>query len=72
MSEPRDTVDNTTTTDQTKYVDNKTAAWLHVRLTGTLTVGTAGTVAVQAAQNTSHIDATSVYIGSKATFRRIA
>lgn len=63
---------STTTTDQTKFVDNKTAAWLHVRLTGTLTVGTAGTLSVQFAQNTSHADTTSVFIGSVVKFTRIA
>lgn len=63
---------NTTTTDATLYIDNKTAAWLHCVLTGTLTVGTAGTVAVQMTQNTSHADTTTVYIGSWARFTRIS
>ena len=63
---------NTTTTDATKFVDNKTAAWLNVRLTGTMVVNAAGTLAVQAAQNTDHADTTTVYAGSTARFTRIA
>lgn len=61
---------STTTTDATKYIDNKSAAWLVCILRGSLTVGTGGTVAIQFAQNTSHADTTSVLIGSWARFTR--
>lgn len=63
---------STTTTDATKFVDNKTAAWIEVTLKGSLVVNAAGTVAVQAAQNTSHADTTTVYAGSTARFTRVA
>lgn len=63
---------NTTTTDQTKWVNNKTAAWLRVVVTGTLVVNAGGTVGIQAAQETSHADTTSVYAGSWAEFIRLS
>lgn len=66
------TARNTTTTDATKFIDNKTAAWIHIRLKGTLVVNAAGTLAVQAAQNTSHADTTTVYAGSTARFTRLS
>jgi hypothetical protein len=66
------TARSTTTADATLYINNKTAAWLVCILRGTLTVGTAGTVAIQMAQESSHADATSVFIGSHARFTRIS
>lgn len=61
---------STTTTDATRYIDNKTAAYKHNRLYGTLVVGTGGTVAVQTAQNTSNTDTTTILLGSYARFTR--
>src|ERR1044072_992542 len=44
---------STTTTDGTKFFDSKTAAYTLVTLKGSLVVNAAGTLAVQACQNTS-------------------
>jgi len=64
----------TSTTDQAKWIDNKTAAFTTNNIRGTLVVGTGGTVAIQAAQNTSAGggDATSVLVGSWARFTRVS
>lgn len=62
----------TTATDAALQVNSKTAAWLNVRLVGTMVVNAAGAVAIQAAQETSHGDATTVYAGSTARFTRIS
>lgn len=63
---------STVTTDATKYFDSKTAAYTLVTLKGSLVVGTAGSVAVQVAQNTSNTDTTTVLLGSYARFERVA
>jgi len=60
----------TTTTDQTTLF-GATTATLGVTITGTLVVNAAGTLAVQAAQNASHADTTSVFVGSWARFTRV-
>lgn len=62
----------TTATDAALQFNSKTAAWLNVRLVGTMVVNAAGTVAVQMAQETSHADVTTVYAGSTAMFTRIS
>ncbi len=62
---------NVTTTDATKFIDNKTAAYTRSRLHGTLVVNAAGTVAIQVAQNTTNSDTTSILLGSYATFERV-
>lgn len=62
----------TTATDAFLHFNSKTAAWLQVRLKGTMVVNAAGTVAVQMAQETSHTDVTTVLVGSTARFTRIA
>ncbi len=62
---------NTTTTDATKFIDNKTAAYTRSRLHGTLVVNAAGTVAIQVAQNTTNSDTTSILLGSYAEFQRV-
>ena len=62
----------TTATDAALQVNSKAAAWLNVRLVGTMVVNAAGTVAVQMAQETSHADTTTVYAGSTAWFSRIS
>jgi len=60
----------TATTGMTLF--GQTAAVIGVRIFGRITVNAAGTLAVQAAQNAAHADTTSVYIGSSATFTRVA
>lgn len=61
---------STTTTDQTKFFDSKTAAYTLVTLRGSFVVNVAGTVAVQVAQNTSHADTTTVLKGAFARLTR--
>lgn len=60
----------TTTTDQTAILTT-TALALVVTVRGTLTVATAGKLKLQMAQNTSHADTASVYVGSFMKFNRI-
>jgi hypothetical protein len=60
----------TATTGMTLF--GQTAAVIHVRISGRLTVNVAGTLAVQAAQNAAHADTTSVYLGSWATFTQVS
>lgn len=62
---------STVTTDATKFVDNKTAAYLVTQLNGTLVVLAGGTVDVQVAQNTSNTDTTTIALGSYARFTRV-
>lgn len=62
---------STATADQTKFVDNKTAAYINTTLVGTFVVTTGGTIDVQACQNTSNSDTTSVLLGSFARFTRV-
>lgn len=61
----------TSTVDANPIVNNKTAVYLATRIRGTLVVGVGGTVTVQAAQNTSNSDTTSVLLGSWAQFTRL-
>lgn len=65
---------STTTTSATKFIDNKDAAYTVAKLSGAIVVGTGGTLAVQAAQNTgaSGADASAVLIGATAYFHRVA
>lgn len=63
---------STTTTDQTKFFDSKTAAYILVTLKGSFVVNAGGTVAVQFAQNTSHIDTTTILLGAYANLTRVA
>lgn len=63
---------NTTTTDADLKFNSKAAAYLRVIVKGTLVVNVAGTVAVQMAQETSHIDTTTVLVGSTARFTRLS
>jgi hypothetical protein len=64
---------STTTTDGTKFFDSKTAAYTLVTLKGSLVVNAAGTLAVQACQNTSagSGDASLVLLGAYATMKRV-
>lgn len=49
-----------------------TSAIINAELEGTLVVALAGTLQLQAAQNASHADTTSVYAGSYMMFKKIA
>lgn len=53
-----------TTTDQTAWFDQKTAVYTNYTAEGSFVVGTGGTLAVQAAQNTSHADTTTITAGA--------
>lgn len=61
----------TTTTDQTSQIASTTAA-IYTVLEGSMVVGTGGTIQIQAAQNASHADTTSVYAGATFELTRIA
>jgi hypothetical protein len=61
----------TTATDQMS-LHAATTATLGVFIRGRIIVNVGGTIAVQAAQNASHADTTSVYVGSWATFTRVS
>lgn len=62
---------STTTTDQTSYAAG-TAANILVELEGTMVVGTGGTIQIQGAQNASHADTTTFYLGGTFELVRIA
>lgn len=62
----------TTTTDQAAIVDQKAVAYTQVDIEGTIIVNAAGSIALQAAQNTSHADDTTILKGSFAEMRRIS
>jgi hypothetical protein len=62
---------STTTADQTKFFDSKAAAYTLVTLKGSFVVNAAGTVALQAAQNTSHSDTTTILLGAFAQVSRV-
>lgn len=53
----------TTSTDASAFVA-ATAAYVNVKVKGTITVAIAGTIQLQAAQNASHADDTTVEVGS--------
>lgn len=63
----------TTTTDATKMVDNKTAAYTRTRVFGSFVVNAGGTFALQACQNTSATggDVSLILIGSTVRFMRV-
>jgi len=61
----------TTATDQASLFTGL-AAIISVRIYGRITVNAAGTIALQAAQNTTHADTSSIYIGSSLTFTRVS
>ncbi len=63
---------STTTTDQTKFIDQKAVLYIDVELEGSLVVLAGGTLALQFAQNTSHADTTTVYKGLVGEFVRTA
>ena len=61
----------TSTTDQASLF-TQAAAVLNVKISGRIVVTTGGTLAIQAAQNTSHSDTSTILTGSSATFRKIS
>lgn len=61
----------TTTTDQTAQIGSTSAA-IYTVLEGSMVVGTGGTIQIQAAQNASHTDTTSVYVGATFDLTRFA
>jgi len=65
-------VQHTTTATTGMTLFGQTAAVIHCRLSGRITVNAAGTLSVQAAQNAAHADTTSVYVGSWATFTKVS
>lgn len=54
----------TTTTDQAPMFAQNAVVYTNFRVDGTLTVGTAGTVAIQCAQNAAHADNTTIVAGA--------
>lgn len=60
----------TTSTDASPFV-GATAAYVNVKVKGTITVAIAGTIQLQAAQNASHGDDTTVEVGSTMVFTPI-
>lgn len=60
----------TTTTDATAILAS-TAAYNQVIIEGSFTVQYPGTLSVQAAQNASHADTTSVYLGSTLVIQKV-
>lgn len=61
----------TNTADQSSFVNNKTAAYTRTSVSGTFVVTTGGTFALQAAQNTSNSDTTTIALGSYARVTRV-
>ena len=61
----------TTTTDQASIIAQNAVAYTNVIIEGTLVVNAAGTIAIQAAQNASHADTTSVLLGAFAQLERV-
>jgi len=60
----------TTATDAASIIA-ATSAYVNVQVTGTLVVAASGTLQLQAAQNASHADDTTVEVGSYMKFTRI-
>lgn len=62
-----------TTTDQATWFAQNAVVYTTVNIEGTLTVGTGGTIAVQAAQNAAHADNTTIIAeAATAMFMRVA
>lgn len=60
----------TTSTDASAFV-GATAAYVSVRVRGTIVVALAGTIQLQAAQNAAHADETKILVGSTMNFTPI-
>lgn len=60
----------TTSTDASAFI-GATSAYVNVRVKGSITIALAGTITLQAAQNASHGDDTTVEIGSTMEFTTI-
>jgi hypothetical protein len=61
----------TTTTDQATWFDQKAVAYTNVTVEGTLVVNAAGTIAVQAAQNTADNEDSIILLGAFAQMERV-
>ncbi len=61
----------TTATDQPD-IFSETGAWLYAEVQGRVVVSTGGTIQIQAAQNASHADNTTIPVGAYMTFTRVA
>ena len=61
----------TTTTDQATWFDQKAVAYTYHEVEGTFVVGTAGSIAAQAAQNTADNEDSIILIGSFAELVRV-
>lgn len=61
-----------TTTDQATWFNQKAVVYTNVLVDGSFVVNAAGTIAVQAAQNTSHADTTTITAGAFASITRTA
>lgn len=62
-----------TTTDEATWFDQKAVVYTNCEIEGTLIVGTAGTIAVEAAQNTAHADNTTIIVSAATmVFTRLA
>lgn len=61
----------TTTTDQATWFDQKAVAYTYHEVEGTFVVGTGGTIAVQAAQNTADNEDSTILIGAFAELVRV-
>lgn len=59
-----------TSTDASAFV-GATSAYVNVRIRGNITIGLAGTIQLQAAQNAAHADETKVRVGSTMKFMAI-
>jgi hypothetical protein len=64
-------VQHSTTATDAASLFASTSAVINCIIEGTVVVATAGTLQVQAAQNASHADTTSVYLGSYMTFTKV-
>lgn len=60
----------TTSTDASAFV-GATSAYVNVRVRGSIVIGLAGTIQLQAAQNAAHADETKVLVGSTMSFTPI-
>lgn len=61
-----------TTTDQATWVDQKAVVYTNIQVEGYLVVLAAGTISVQAAQNTAHADTTTISKGATVELIRLS
>jgi len=65
-------VNHTTATDQATWVSQKAVVYTTIEVEGSFVVNAAGTIAVQAAQETAHADTTTIVKGAYAELKRAA